>query len=431
MQMWVYIVRRILLIFPVLIGVTTITFICFASLPIESQLIAYFGAPGIHNPCGYHPTCTCAVLDPGSVNLYNDTCKCTGSSTYVSPTSFCTNPTYVHYVHALGLQRPVVEQWGTYVVRSFTFQWGNVSNYSYVATQFPTFKGLPVATALSWLLPYTLELAILSLGIILLVSIPLGNASAVNRNRPIDQFARVMSFSGFALPAFLLGAFTITALTLILLPHTGFSVSTPWCRAGEPLTAEFQYSWPHAKVCYTGLKFGQNWPGWMPNGIHTRPTGWPTIDAFYNGAYWLGLDSIIRLLIPALVIAYGTIAGLLRFVRNSMLEVMNLDFVRTARAKGVPERVVTSRHAGRNSLNVTITVLGLTFAGFVGGFPVIESVFVLNGVGRVLAYAVIPQPSLDYGIIFGSTLLFTFLVVAANIIVDVLYAYLDPRVRLG
>ncbi|HTW55915.1 MAG TPA: ABC transporter permease [Thermoplasmata archaeon] len=431
MQMWVYIVRRILLIIPVLIGVTTITFVCFQALPIESQLIAYFGAPGVHNPCGYQPKCECAVLDPTQVNNENDTCRCTGSNTYVPPNYFCTNPTYKHYVDLLGLEHPVIVQWGTYILHSFTFQWGNVSNYSYVATQFPTFKGLPVATALSWLLPYTLELAMFSLAIILLVSIPLGNASAVNRNRPIDQFARIMSFSGFALPAFLLGSFVITAVTLILLPHTGFTVSTPWCRAGEALYTEFQYSWPHAKACYPNLPFGQDWPSWLHNGIHTTPTGWPTVDAVLNGAYWLAFDSIIRMILPALVIAYGTIAGLLRFVRNSMLEVMNLDYVRTARAKGVPEKIVTSRHAGRNSLNVTITVLGLTFAAFVGGFPVIESVFLLNGVGRILAYAVIPSPSLDYAIIFGSTLLFTFLVVAANIIVDVLYAYLDPRVRLG
>jgi peptide/nickel transport system permease protein len=115
-----------------------------------------------------------------------------------------------------------------------------------------------------------------------------------------------------------------------------------------------------------------------------------------------------------------------------MLEVMNLDFVRTARAKGVPEKTVINRHAGRNSLNVTITVLGLTFAFFIGGFPVIEEIFHLNGVGLILAFAVNASSyPIDVALVFGSTLLFTYLVVIANIIVDVLYAYLDPRVRLG
>lgn len=111
-----------------------------------------------------------------------------------------------------------------------------------------------------------------------------------------------------------------------------------------------------------------------------------------------------------------------------MLEVMNQDYIRTARAKGVPERTVVSTHAGRNSLNVTVTVLGLTFAGFVSGFPIIEYVFNLRGVGLMLAYSI--QRPFDYGLIFGSTLLFTLVIVFVNLIVDILYAYLDPRVRL-
>ena len=113
-----------------------------------------------------------------------------------------------------------------------------------------------------------------------------------------------------------------------------------------------------------------------------------------------------------------------------MLEVMNLDFIRTARAKGVPESTVVGRHAGRNSLNVTVTVLGLVFAGFIGGFPIYESVFGINGVGLLLVDSVNPA-GFDFGLIFGATLLFTLIVVCANIIVDILYAYLDPRVRLG
>jgi len=431
MKMLTYIVRRVLLVIPVLMGVVTITFLLFTSLPIQDQLLAHFGAPSPHQPCGYQPTCECAQMNPTS--LHNGQCECLNPVVITTPEGICVNKVYSTDVHRLGLDKPVIEQWATYVYRSFTFQWGYISNYSAVGQSFSVLKGVPVATALSWCLPYTLELAMLALLLILLISIPLGNASAVNRNRPIDQFSRIMSFSGFALPAFLLGSFVVAGLTLLLLPHVGpsFDVKTPWCRAGEALNDEFEYSWPHSVSCYPGLGFGQFWPSWMKNGIQTHPTGFPTVDAFINGYPWLGLDSLIRMILPALVIAYGTIAGLLRFVRNSMLEVMNLDYVRTARAKGVPEHIVTSRHAGRNSLNVTITVLGLTFAAFVGGFPVIESVFSLTGVGEMLAYSANPQPALDFGLIFGSTLLFTYLVVAANIIVDVLYAYLDPRVRLG
>ena len=102
---------------------------------------------------------------------------------------------------------------------------------------------------------------------------------------------------------------------------------------------------------------------WMGTHFNTRPTGFPILDSAINGQWWLVTDGLRRLILPAIVIAYGSIAGILRFVRNSMLEVMNLDFVRTARAKGAPESVVINRHAGRNSLNVTVTVLGLTFTG--------------------------------------------------------------------
>jgi peptide/nickel transport system permease protein len=170
-------------------------------------------------------------------------------------------------------------------------------------------------------------------------------------------------------------------------------------------------------------------PSWIGTFQQTSPTGFPTIDALIHHSWYLAWESVKRQILPAITIAYGSVAGILRFVRNSMLEVMNLDFIRTARSKGVAESVVVRKHAGRNSLNVTITVLGLTFAGFIGGFAIIEDVFGLKGIGLLLAYSI--QPSIDFGLVFGTTLLFTIIVVAANIIVDILYAYLDPRVRLG
>ena len=430
MRMVTYIARRALLVPPVLIGVVTITFILFASLPPAYQLVGYFGSPTPKEKCGYEAVCSCSTLN--SPSIHNGTCTCISPPVVVSPpTALCTNPTFQYYYNKLGLNKPVYVQWGTYIYRTFTLKWGTVSYNSTVGKDIPPLDGKPVATAIAWELPYTAELAGLSLLFILAIAIPLGNASAVNRNRPIDQLARVMSFSGYALPAFLLGSLVVAGVVLLLLPHTGFLVKTPWCRVGEGITEELTYSLPPTPACYVGLALGQDYPAWVANGIHSTPTGFFTIDAAIHGNDWLALDSLVRIILPALVIAYGTIALLLRFVRNSMLEVMNLDYVRTARAGGVPERVVVNRHAGRNSLNATVTVLGLTFASFLGGFPIIEDVFHLNGVGNMLAQAANPNPGLDYGVLFGSTLLFTFLFVAANLIVDVLYAYLDPRVRLG
>jgi|SRR5580658_739165 ABC-type dipeptide/oligopeptide/nickel transport system permease component len=399
MRLWIYIVRRSLLVVPVIIGVMTITFVLISALPVSERLEATFGT----NPrVPYTPTVPCSKLGidtPGN----------------------CTNPIYKAGIDKLGLNQPVPVQWAVYMYNSLTLHWGYVGNASGLAGQIPLAKGQPVTTVLGWFLPYTLELAGLSLAIILLISIPLGNLSAVNRNRPIDQGSRVLSFSGYALPAFLLGSFVLMAAVLVI---GGPSGKSPFC-AHASSYFDLYGSWP-AIQCWAGSTY----PTWLKAGQVSSPTGFPTVDAAIHGQYWVALDTLVRMILPAFVIAYGTIAVLLRFVRNSMLEVLNLDFIRTARAKGVPERSVIKKHAGRNSLNVTLTVVGLTFAGFIAGFPIIEVVFGLNGVGRLLAYSVTLTP-LDFGTIFGTTILFTIIVVAANLTVDVLYAVLDPRVRLG
>jgi peptide/nickel transport system permease protein len=402
MRLWIYIVRRAALLIPVIIGVMTITFVLVSALPLQQRLVSYYG-PNPKVP--YNPEVSCQKLGidkPGN----------------------CPNPFYYNGLHALGLDRPIVVQWGIYIFNSLTFNWGFVGNGTGAAGQIPLAAGHPVVQVLGWFLPYTLELAALSLLIILAIALPLGNLSAVNRNRPVDQAARVMSFSGYALPQFLLGTLLLMGVVLLIVGTVGHSIYCPGSPGNSPYF-DFSGSWPQS-LCFPH----QNFPSWLQKGQISSPTGFPTIDAAIHGQWALAGDTILRIIIPAFVIAFGTIAVLLRFVRNSMLEVLNLDFVRTARAKGVAESTVIRKHAGRNSLNVTITILGLTFAGFVGGFPVIESVFNLNGVGRLLAYSVTLTPY-DFGLIFGSTILFTFLVVAANIIVDVLYAYLDPRVRLG
>lgn len=399
MRLWVYIVRRGLLVVPVIIGVMTITFILVSALPISERLESTFGT----NPrVPYTPTVQCTKLG-------------------INQSGMCRNPIYYAGLHKLGLDQPIPVQWGVYVYDSLTLHWGYVGNASGLAGQIPLAKGQPVTTVLGWFLPYTLELAALSLVIILLIALPLGNLSAVNRNRPVDQASRVLSFSGYALPAFLLGTFVLMGMVFVI---GGPSAKSPVC-ATTSSYYDFFGSWP-SEICWPGKLF----PAWLVAGQVSSPTGFPTVDALIHGQYWVALDTIVRMILPAFVIAYGTIAVLLRFVRNSMLEVLNLDFVRTARAKGVPERLVVKKHAGRNSLNVTITVVGLIFASFIAGFAIIEVVFGLWGVGRLFAFAVTLTP-IDFGVIFGSTILFTIIVVIANLTVDVLYAVLDPRVRLG
>ena len=405
MKLWVYILRRFLLLVPILIGVMTITFALVSAIPPEQRLVSYFGSPPFHYVGGYNPTVPCSAL-------------------HINQTGECPNPLYNRLIAKIGLNQPIWTQWALYMYQTFTFHWGYVDNDSAVGQLFANTQHQPVVTVLGWFLPYTTELAILSLAMILFVAIPVGNITAANRNRPVDQAARIFSFSGLALPTYTLGAILIVAVIIWFGSSTGYITHSPWCPTGEGTFFELYGSWPQ-NSCYPGSVY----PSWLTYGIISHPTGFPTVDAMIHGQWALAADSLLRLILPAILISTGTIAFLLRFVRNSMLEVLNLDYVRTARANGISERIVVKRHAGRNSLNVTVTVLGLTLAGFLGGFPVVELIFHLNGVGLMLADSALPP--YDYGMLFGSTILFTYLVVFANLIVDVIYAWLDPRVRLG
>lgn len=426
MKLWVYVLRRLLLMIPVLIGVVTITFVIISAIPLNQRLAACSPPP----KSGYPP-------DP--------------------------SPAWSALLAKCGLGEPIWTEYGTYLYNTFTLHWGYVSPDSALKTTVPQVGNCfalnqptgnqsatgatgqcAVMTLVSNWLPYTMELAGLSLILILILAIPLGNYSAVYRNRPFDQGTRIFSFTGFAIPGYLLGTL------LILLVYFSLVASNPSGGCDQSPLNQILGSWHGSSTqgvitnCYPSswtTTYGPRPP--FANALWgTSPTGFPTLDAVIyaaqhpapagepSGYLWsLALDHLLRLLIPALTIAYGAVAGLLRFVRNSMLEVMNLDFIRTARSKGVPEAKVISQHAGRNSLNVTVTVLGLTFAGFLGGFAITESLFGLFGVGSLFAYSLLPPA--DVGTIFASTVLFTIIIVAANVIVDVVYGYLDPRVRLG
>jgi peptide/nickel transport system permease protein len=399
----VYILRRFLLLIPVIIGVSSVTFVLVSALPVSARLTAMYGAPSPRNPWIYDPTEPCQPPHEASQ---------------------CYNPTYSYYLNRSGLNLPVPVQWGRYMENIFTFHWGYVSNASTVAGTYPGTGGEPVTTVLGWFLPYTLELVALAIVILLAIAFPIGRLAAARRNQPVDHAARALSFSGYAIPTYLLGSILITVVVLAVGSATGFFAHSPWCPMGEDTWSEVVGSWPSA-LCYSGDQA----PSWLTFGYISHPTGFPTVDAFVNGAPWLGLDSFVRIVLPAFVIAFAHLGLVLRYVRNTSLEVMNLDYVRTARAEGVRERSVVNRHVGRNSLTLTVTVLAVSFATFFGWLPVAESLFGLNGVGLMVALAA--QAPIDFAVLTGATLILIFMVVIANVLADVLVAYLDPRVRLG
>lgn len=247
----------------------------------------------------------------------------------------------------------------------------------------------PVSEDLKRYLPATLELGLYAFILSTAVGVPLGVLSAVKRDKLPDHVARFVSISGLALPVFWLA-----------------------------IMAQF-------------LFFGKL--GWLPDGgrlpigYDTPPqkTTLYTIDALLAGQWDTFLLALKHLALPVVVLAYGSLAVITRMVRGGMLEVLNQDYIRTARAKGMAQSVVINRHALKNALLPTVTSLGLQVGLLLSGAFLVEIVFSWPGIGR---YAVEAIQRLDYNATMATTLVIAFVFVLMNLVVDVLYLFLDPRI---
>ncbi len=249
--------------------------------------------------------------------------------------------------------------------------------------------GEPVAQEILARLPATIELAVLALLAAIVIGIPIGVLSATRPNSMFDHVTRVVSLVGVSMPAFLL------ALILQLLFGTYLGLLPVSGRMNSFITAE-------------------------------PVTGFAILDGIITGngaAVW---SAVQHLILPATVLAAFLGATLGRFVRNSMLEVMSEDFIRTAKAKGLRRGEVILGHGLRNSLLPAITVIGLKFAEMLGGTILTETIFAWPGIGRYMFEAI---KNRDYPVIQGTTLVFALLFVVTSILVDLLYGVLDPRVR--
>jgi peptide/nickel transport system permease protein len=280
-----------------------------------------------------------------------------------------------------GLNKPVPEQYWIYVTNLLHGDLG-IS----LRTQ------RPVAADLHDFFPATFELSITALIFSIVIGIPAGVASATARNRLPDHIVRVVSLIGGSLPIFWLGLLLI------------------------------------------GLFYGRL--GWLPSGARidkfipppTPVTGLFTLDAALSGntkAFW---SSAQHLLLPALTLGYFSTAIIARMMRSSMLEVLNQDYVLVARAKGLRQGKVIWRHALRNALIPTVTTIGVTFGSLLSGAVLTETVFSWPGLGR---YATNSAISLDFPAVMGVTLLAALVYTAANLVVDLGYHWLDPRIRNG
>ncbi|MBV9580859.1 MAG: ABC transporter permease [Chloroflexi bacterium] len=310
-----YLVRRLLLLVPTLLGVTIVVFVLVRLLPGDAATLQLQDAKA-------------SAADEAALRAQ------------------------------LGIDKPIYLQYA---------DWLGTLLHGDLGHSFRTKQ--PIAQELSARIPVTLELGVVALVIAAIVAISIGVISAVRQDTWMDYTARSAAIALLAIPAFWLGTLVVT------LPSV-------WWHWTPPL----QY-----------VTFAQD-----------------------------PVKNLSIIIVPALILGLGLSGGLMRLVRTQMLEVLRQDFIRTASAKGLAEQSVITRHALKNAFIPALTVLGLQVGLLVSGTVVLESIFVLPGMGRYLLEAV---QSRDYPAIQALNLIFATVIVVTNLIVDLLYGWLDPRVR--
>jgi peptide/nickel transport system permease protein len=260
----------------------------------------------------------------------------------------------------LGIDRPLVVQYLEWIGQILHGDLGKSYRYD-----------LPTWEIIKPLLPVTLELALLSIVVAVLLGVPTGVVSAVRQDSALDYVLRVVSLAGLSMPSFWLGMVIILGLVA--------------------------------------------WFRWIPPMTYVAPSENLRLNA-------------IQFLLPALAVGYRSSALIMRITRSSVLEVLREDYIRTARAKGQRPRAVVWRHAFRNAMLPVVTVIGIEFAFLIGGLIVTESVFNLPGVARFLVEAILWR---DYPMVQNIVMFIAIVVILSNLAVDMLYGLLDPRVRYG
>ncbi len=308
------------------------------------------------------------------------------------------------FIREKGLDKPILTQFGIYLGDIAHGEFGQSIRY-----------GMPVTRLLVERLPTTVELSFAALLVSLIVGIPLGIISAVKHNTWVDVITMVWANTGVSMPVFWLGLMLAYIFSLLLkgtpfwLPPSGrVSSGIP----DDPFYAVWGLTMPEAGLWLSVLQF----IGRLN-----------ILNALLTANWELLKDSIKHLILPALALGTIPMALIARMARSAMLDVLGQDYIRTARAKGLTNRVVIFKHAFRNSLLPLVTVIGLSLGSLLGGAVLTETIFGLSGVGRILYDAITAR---DYGIVQAFTVVIAVFFVALNLLVDLSYAYLDPRIRL-
>lgn len=297
-----------------------------------------------------------------------------------------------------GLDKPIYVQYWNWLVGVVDSNTGERSGgilfgdfgYSRTGSQ-------PVAELIRTRFPNTLDLTIWAIVPVLSVGIWLGVQAAVHQNTIIDQLARVFSIVGASFPTFVFG----------LLMLMFFYVQLGWLPPGRLSDWAEQAVRGSEFISYTSLI---------------------TFDALLNGRLDIFGDALLHMIMPILTLSYLSWATFLRVTRGSMLETLRMEYIVTARAKGVSERNVIFKHAQPNAMIPVITLAGFSVVGLLGGVVITETVFNYPGIGQAAATA---AAQLDVVTTLGFAIFNGFILIVANLIVDVLYAVIDPRVRLS
>jgi len=267
-----------------------------------------------------------------------------------------------------GLDKPLYEQYWHWLKRLAVLDFGK----SFSA------DGRTVLEKIAERIPVTLWINVLAMLLIIAIAIPIGVASAVRRDSWFDKGMTVFVFIGFAIPSFWLG----------LLLMIGLGVNLNWL----PISGLHDYSW-------------QQMSFWQQQA-----------------------DMLKHLILPVFVSAIGGLAGMSRFMRTGMLDVIRADYITTARAMGVPEGTIRYRLALKNAMLPIITLLGLSIPGLIGGSVIVEQLFSLPGMGLLFYESVLSR---DYPLVMGITVIGAVLTLLGNLVADLSYAWADPRIRHG
>ncbi|WMT43752.1 MAG: ABC transporter permease [Cuniculiplasma divulgatum] len=357
MELRYFIIRRLLVMIPTLIGLLVIVFALLSGIP-KSVLAA----------------------------------------PYLNPHSSVPKAQQLQNIYALlGLNQPPPIHFFIYVKDVFTGNLGIMNLAGYPSN---------VLSAIELAFPNTVQLALFATLLSIVIAIPLGTYIGARPNSLSDQAGRIFSLSGYSMPAFWLGILLIYAL--------GSGVIT-----GNPLGV-LPYSGSFNPTAIPSPN-----PTWF-HGEFTSPTHLFIFDALLNGAWGLAWDGFKHVILPVITLTYTILAGVLRFIRAGMVDSSYQEYVKTARAKGVPEKIVIKRHIRRNALIPSITVMGLLFSSLLGGVVIIEDLFAYPGIGMLAVNAA--ETYQVYGVL-GTTFFFGIILIVANLIVDVVYAFVDPRIR--